>query len=277
MNPLGLEYLTVYGCHPLDYIRMAADLGYAHVSLMTRKLDFPGMPPHAPVPFEEPALRREMLALLADRGVSIGLIDGFSFHRDMPAPDFRAMLDIVAELGVGRINCAATVELGRAIDGMGRLAELAAQYGVLLTVEAIPTFTIGDLPTALHVIDQVANPNFKLLIDTMHIARTGGAALLATIDPALIGYAQICDGPAGMPSGEVYFDQALHQREIPGEGELPLVDMMACIPAGIIASAEVPLRSLRAAGVSDRERARLVAEGSRQVLAAAAAVRRRAV
>ena len=97
--------------------------------------------------------------------------------------------------------------------------------------------------------------------------------MLAEIDPALIGYVQICDGPAGMPSGEVYFDQALHQREVPGEGQLPLVEMMACIPEHIVASMEVPLRSLREKGVSDAERARLSAVGSRKVLEAAHARR----
>ena len=97
--------------------------------------------------------------------------------------------------------------------------------------------------------------------------------MLSEIDPALIGYVQICDGPAGMPSGEVYFDQALHQREVPGEGELPLVEMMACIPEHIVASMEVPLRSLREQGVSDAERARLSAVGSLKALEAAHARR----
>lgn len=275
MNPLGLEYLTVYGCHPLKTVRIAADIGCSHLSFFTQAVDFPGMPPHPPSLFDDAGLRRDMLTALDDHGLSIALIDGFGFASAEGAKldMLRAQLDIVCELGVDKVNTSSTLEWGATIDKVGMLTELVAEYGLILTIEAIPTYTIGDLPAALAVLKEVDRPNLKLLIDTMHIARTGGARLLAEIDPGLIGYVQICDGPAGMPSGEIYFDQALHQREVPGEGELPLVEMMACIPEGIVASMEVPLRSLRAAGVSDAERARLSAVGSLKVLAAAHARR----
>jgi sugar phosphate isomerase/epimerase len=269
MNPLGLEYLTVYGCPPLDTIRIAADIGCSHLSFFTHSLDFPGMPPAPPCLFDDARLRKDVLAALDDHGLSIALIDGFGFNEKAKAADHRAQLDIVCELGVPRVNTSSTLEWGATIDKIGTLADLTAEYGLMLTIEAIPTYTIGDLPSALAVLKAVDRPNLKLLIDTMHIARTGGAGLLAEIEPALIGYVQICDGPAGMPSGEVYFDQALHQREVPGEGELPLVEMMAAIPEHIIASMEVPLRSLREKGVSDAERARLSAVGSLKVLEAA--------
>ena len=275
MNPLGLEYLTVYGCHPLDTVRIAADIGCSHLSFFTQAVDFPGMPPHPPSLFDDARLRKDVLAALDDHGLSIALIDGFGFASDegAKAADLRRKLDIVCELGVTRVNTSSTLDWAATIDKVGRLADLTAEYGLMLTIEAIPTYTIGDLPSALAVLQEVDKPNLKLLIDTMHIARTGGASLLSEIDPALIGYVQICDGPAGMPSGEVYFDQALHQREVPGEGELPLVEMMACIPEHIVASMEVPLRSLREQGVSDAERARLSAVGSLKVLEAAHARR----
>jgi sugar phosphate isomerase/epimerase len=273
MNPIGLEYLTIYGCHPLDTISMAADLGYSNVSFFTHSLDFAGMPPAPPSLFDDAKLRKEVLACLDDRGLSIPLIDGFGFNERASDRDRRAQLDIVCELGVPRVNTSSTLGWSETIDKIGMLADLADDYGLMLTIEAIPTYTIGDLPSALAVIEQVNRSNLKLLIDTMHIARTGGAELLARIDPDLIGYCQICDGPAGMPAGEVYFDQALHERGIPGQGELPLVEMMACIPENIVASAEVPMRSLRTAGVSHAEIARRVFEGTRSVLEAAAARR----
>lgn len=275
MNPLGLEYLTVYGCHPLDTVRIAADIGCQHLTFFTQAVDFPGMPPHPPSLFDDSRLRKDVLAALDDHGLSIALIDGFGFAsaEGSKIATLRAQLDIICELGVTRVNTSSTLEWGATIDKVGTLADLVGEYGLMLTIEAIPTYTIGDLPSALAVLEQVGRPNLKLLIDTMHIARTGGARLLTEIDPALIGYVQICDGPAGMPSGEVYFDEALHQRAVPGEGELPLVEMMAAIPEHIIASMEVPLRSLREKGVSDAERARLSAVGSLKVLKAAAARR----
>ncbi len=274
MNPLGLEYLTVMGCHPLDYVRIAADIGCRHVAFHTSALDFPGMPPPAPSIFADAALRREVKAAIDDLGLSVHLVDGFGFHDRDPRPDHRALLDMSAGIGATRISCGLAMELNAGIEQIARLADEAAPYGFTVLIEGIPTYTVGTLAEALHVVETIDKPNLKLLIDTMHTARTGGVELLRTIDPALIGHVQICDGPAGMPAGEVYFDQALYQREIPGEGELPLVEMMACIAPDIVAGMEIPLRSLREAGVSDAERARRAAEGSRKVLEAAARARR---
>ena len=274
MNPLGLEYLTVMGCPALDYVKIAADIGCSHIAFHTRALDFPGMPPPAPSIFEHARLRGEVVAAIADHGLSVHLVDGFGFHDRDPDPDHRALLDMSAEIGATRISCGIAMELGAGIERIAALAEQAASYGFTVLIEGIPTYTVGTLPEALHVVTTVGKPNLKLLIDTMHTARTGGADLLATIDPALIGHIQICDGPAGMPAGPVYFDQALHQREIPGEGELPLVEMIAAMPSHLVAGMEIPLRSLREAGVSHHERARRAAEGSLRILAAADALRR---
>jgi sugar phosphate isomerase/epimerase len=274
MNPLGLEYLTVIGCPALDYVRIAADVGCSHIAFHTRPLDFPGMPPPTPSIFEDAKLRREVIASIADHGLSVHLVDGFGFHDREPDPDHRALLDMSAEIGATRISCGIAMALDAGIDRIAALAEQAAPYGFTVLIEGIPTYTVGTLPEALHVVNTVGMPNLKLLIDTMHTARTDGVELLGTIDPALIGHIQICDGPAGMPAGDVYFDQALYQREIPGEGELPLVEMIASMPADLIAGMEIPLRSLREAGVSDAERARRAAEGSFKVLEAADRLRR---
>jgi sugar phosphate isomerase/epimerase len=269
MNPLGLEYLTVMGCHPLDYVRIAANIGCSHIAFHTKALDFPGMPPPAPSIFEDARLRKEVTSSIRDHGLSVHLVDGFGFHPRDPDPDYRALLDMAAEIGAAQISSGIAIEMDAGIERIAALADQAAGYGLTVLIEGIPTYTVGTLPEALHVVTSAGKPNLKLLIDTMHTARTGGAGLLATIDPALIGHIQICDGPAGMPAGPVYFDQALYQREIPGQGELPLVEMIASMPAHLVAGMEIPLRSLREAGVSDAERARRAAEGSRKVLEAA--------
>ena len=33
MNPLGLECLSVFGLHPVEFIRLVGDLGCSHVTL----------------------------------------------------------------------------------------------------------------------------------------------------------------------------------------------------------------------------------------------------
>ena len=56
--------------------------------------------------------------------------------------------------------------------------------------------------------------------------------------------------------------------------ELPLVEMIASMPAQLVAGMEMPLRSLREDGVAEAERARRSAEGSFKVLEAADKLRR---
>jgi len=82
------------------------------------------------------------------------------------------------------------------MDQFGALADLAAVFGVELTTELAPGLTVADLPTALAAVRDVGRSNFRLLIDTMHLVRSGsGASDLARIDPNLIGYIQLCDAP----------------------------------------------------------------------------------
>jgi hypothetical protein len=62
----------------------------------------------------------------------------------------------------------------------------------------------------------------------------------------------------------------MFERRVPGDGEMPLEAILAHVRPDVIVSAEVPLRARREAGVSDLERARLVVDGTRRVLAACA-------
>jgi len=98
------------------------------------------------------------------------------------------------------------------------------------------------LTIALAAIDHVGSPNFSLLIDTMHVLRSGSlAADLAAIDPALIGYVQICDAPLE-PVVANYAEESLFERMVPGEGELPLREILAVLPPGRVIGLEVPMR-----------------------------------
>jgi len=76
---------------------------------------------------------------------------------------------------------------------------------------------------------------------------------------------QFCDAP--LRGEKEYFFEALEQRCMPGEGELPLADMLAALPRGIPLSIEIPHKRLAQAGVAHAERVRRAVEGTRAVLA----------
>lgn len=269
MNRLGIETISVFALPPVEFVNLAADLGCRYISTGLESLDYN---PHGYRKFslrEDKVLRREMIAAMRDRGISISLGEGFTLR---PGEDVRerrqADLDVMCELGVKRINTVSLdSDLARTVDHFGTLADMAAAANVEVTTELVPGLTIADLPTALAVVRQVGRSNFRLLIDTMHLVRSGSrAADLAKIDPNLIGYIQLCDAPL-MPRFATYFEEAMFERMAPLTGELPLLEVMRVLPRDLPVGIEVPLRSQAAAGIGPRERLGPVVESARRLLA----------
>jgi len=174
----------------------------------------------------------------------------------------------LAELGVPRINVVSLEpDLPRTFDEFAALAELAAQRNIGTVVEPVPGLTIGDVATALAARDYVGRRDFRLLIDTMHLVRSGsGPAELATIDAEHIGYAQLNDTTL-QPRIDNYMEEAMFERMVPGEGELPLNEILSALPEDTIIEIEVPRRSLALAGVGPIERLRPCVEAARRLMA----------
>jgi sugar phosphate isomerase/epimerase len=104
------------------------------------------------------------------------------------------------------------------------------------------------------------------LIDTMHVVRSGSnAADIAAVDPDYIGYAQLNDTTL-QPRLDNYMEEAMFERMVPGEGELPLLDILSVLPPDVILEIEVPRRSLALAGVSPVDRMRPCVDAARRLL-----------
>jgi sugar phosphate isomerase/epimerase len=267
---LGIEFLSVFGLPPVQYVNLAADLGCAHIS--TGLYSFGSSPHNYPQWSlkDDPALRREMIAVLRDRGVSISLGEGLSVRPGMEISARAAELAVMHELGVKRINTVSLdPDLPRTFDQIARLTEMAHALGIETTTEFGPGLTLGDLPTALAAVRHVAQPHFRLLIDTMHLARTGsGAADLAALPPDMFGYVQLSDAPR-VSKFPTYMEEAMYERMVPGTGELPLQGILAALPRHLVISLEVPQRSLALAGEGPHERLGRCVTAARSLLAAA--------
>jgi sugar phosphate isomerase/epimerase len=217
---------------------------------------------------DDPALRREMLAAMRDRGISISLGDGFVVAPDRDIRDSAEDLEIMAELGAPRVNTISfDPDVSRSTDQIGTLVEMAADAGMETTIESSPGFTPGDLPAALDIISTVGRPDLRLLVDTMHVMRGGAApADLAALDPDTIGYVQLSDVPL-TPVGPTYYEEALFNRMVPGSGELPLLEILAAVPRDRVISLEVPNRSQVEAGLSPHERLGRSVDAAKNLLA----------
>jgi sugar phosphate isomerase/epimerase len=269
MERLGIEFLSVFGMPPVEFVNLAADLGCRYISsgLGPAPYDPPTYPPFSLK--DDPALRREMIVAMRDRDVSISLGEGMLVHPDSDVRDRAPDLEIMAELGVHRINTLSLdPEWNRSIDQFGMVVDMATAAGMETTMETSPGFTPQDLPTALEVIRAVGRPNFRLLVDTMHIVRGGAtAADLAALDPDTVGYVQLSDVPL-IPSGSSsYYEEAMFDRMVPGTGELPLLDILAALPRDLVIGIEVPNRAQAQAGLSPYERLGQCVAAARALLA----------
>jgi sugar phosphate isomerase/epimerase len=116
-------------------------------------------------------------------------------------------------------------------------------------------------------VSEVGDPDAGVLIDALHLARTGGVpADVAALPPNLVRSVQLCDGPAASPRtvGEIVAE-ARGKRLPPGAGELPLSDLLQAVPNDVALSIEAPMDDRRGA----EARARHLYEATRRLLAAA--------
>src|SRR5208283_4518605 len=145
VDRLGIGFLGGFGLPPVEFVNLTADLGCSQMSAVVQGLPLVplGYPPFSLK--DDVALRRDVLAAMNHRGVTISLGDGFLV---LPGAEMRTLsgdLDVLAELGVPQINVVSLdPDLGCTFDQFAILAELAAQRGIQTVVEPVPGLTVGD-------------------------------------------------------------------------------------------------------------------------------------
>ncbi len=261
--------LSGLGLPPLELVTLAADLGCAHIS--TGLFQMPAQ--YNPLGFPDwslktdAVLRRDMIALMAERGISISLGEGFAVRPGVNMADRGEDMDIMAELGArGLGGVSMEADAPRALDEFATLAEMAHARGMIATIEFAPIQVISTLAEALDVVTHVDQPHFRLMFDAMHFFRTGGKVEeIKALDPALIGYAQLCDAPAG-PPGDDYVTEAMFGRRVPGEGNLPLADFVRALPNDIPIGLEIPMLAKAQAGISAYDRLKPAVDAAKHFL-----------
>jgi len=267
MHPLGVDYLTMFGTHPLRYAELAAKAGAQTIALWSANME--------PLPngasryslLDDLALCRDLRRTLDDNGLRLGMVDGLVVWPGRRVRDYERGFSQLAELGVTLANTVSFDAMARSRDEFAELVEMAEPYGMTITLESCPALTVRTLAEARAIVREVCRPNFKLLIDTMHVTRSGEADMVPTLDPSEIGYVQISDVPLVGPHSDAgYMEEAMCGRLIPGEGEAPLAMMLGNIPDDVIVSVEVPMRNRQEAGWSHLRCAQAALEGARRVL-----------
>jgi sugar phosphate isomerase/epimerase len=265
---IGIDFISVFGLPPVQFVALAAELGCQHISIALTPM--PGNPLGYPLWSlrDDAGLRKDLVAVLRDHGISISLGEGFLLRPGTDIREAAGDMVLMRELGVPCINIVPIdPDWSRSIEQLSLFAEMAAAHGLAATLEYMPGMRIGDLATAAAAVNEVGNQSLRLLIDAMHLFRSGGgAADVAALAPEMIGYVQLCDVPV-ISKYAAYGDEARHYRLPPGEGELPLRDFIAALPRDLMVGLEVPMLGEALAGVGPYERMSRCVQAARALLA----------
>jgi sugar phosphate isomerase/epimerase len=269
VRPLSLAHLTVLDTTPPELVAVAAAAGFRTIGIRLTATPSVGVPPYD-VLHDGPMLR-ETLARLADTGVSVLDTEFLRFEPDQPDGIPEGFLEVSARLGARHVLLmSAEPEESRTLDRFGDLCDRAARYGLHVNLEFAVYTGVRTLAHAASVIARSGRSNASILIDALHFSRSGGVpAHVAQVDPSLFRYAQICDAGPDMPGSTdtpALVREARTGRLLPGEGVLPLKELVAALPAQLPLAIEAPCRAT--ADLPALERARRAYRALRALLPA---------
>lgn len=247
-HPLALCHYTMVDVAPPDFVALADEAGFDAVSLM---LQFPagigfGYPMHG-----DTTMRRETKRRLDDTGVTLYDASTCRLEPDTDVESFRPMMESAAYLGAKRFNVNGNdPDDARLTDRFATLCAIGAEFGIGAGIEFMMITCVKTLDDAVRLIERSGATNAALTIDAVHLARSGGTpAHVAALDPSLISYVQLCDGPA-VVEPERWLWEAGTQRMLPGEGELPLRALIDAVGPDVLLGVEAPSQIRRDAGQS---------------------------
>lgn len=240
MIPLSLAHLTVLDVAPPALFDLATGAGYQNVGIRI----LPAVPGAVCYPLSRPTVL-EWRRRMAGAGVGVHDVEFIPLTPDIRVGDYAQTMALAAELGARRLNVSGDdANFDRLAENFGALCDLAADLGMGVDLEFMRFRTVGTLHQALDIVTRAGRPNGRLLIDLLHLYRSGGTAgMLRGVPLSALGSVQLCDAPLKDPTDAGLADEARQGRLFPGEGELPLMAFMDALPGDICVGVEVPAES----------------------------------
>jgi sugar phosphate isomerase/epimerase len=236
---------------PLDVLDAARDAGFGAAGLRISGRN-PGDPwPSTAAPNAFEAIRTRA----AESGVRISSASGYYLSERTALPDLLANVEAARRLGAPVIvqGCFEP-DLARVAALLRDYARAAADAGVRIALEFMPMSSLKTIADAQRVIGESGAANVGLLIDALHLARSGaGPAEVQVLDPRNIVFAQLCDAAASLPPGVTLLDEAMTGRLYVGDGGLDLAGLVAALPPTMELELETPVTA--DAALPARERA----------------------
>jgi sugar phosphate isomerase/epimerase len=261
---ISLAHLTVVDATPLELIDAAKAGGFDSIGL---RIVAP-MPTDRIVPVVgDEAMIRSIENRLAETGIDILDVEAIWLTADSDVSSYAQVFETGARLGAAHVLVVGNdPDEGRVIENFARLAALARPFGLKAMLEFIPYCQTRTVEAAHRVVSQAAQPNAGVLVDALHLSRSGGSpADLRVLDPTWLSYGQICDARKSPPvTRDRLRMEARTDRFYPGRGGLPLTELLDALPAGIPLGVEAPC--VEYSHLAPVERGRLCGEMTRAFL-----------
>lgn len=253
---IGLAHLTLLDVSPPELVTVAASAGFDNVGLRVAAVG-----PHEerwPMTPGSPMLD-ETVRRMDDAGVRVLDVEVLVLGPDTRGEHYEATLETGARLGARFLNVMGDdPEPQRIGETFARLTADARPYGLRPLIEPIQFKAVRDLHQAVRIAARSGGGGVE--IDALHFCRFGGDLdELRAVDRGLLPLLQVCDAPSTLPSslprpsrlprgqatdGDPRILEARAMRLLPGDGELPLLELLAAMPSGIPLSVEAPVLSL---------------------------------
>lgn len=215
----------------IEKLQAIADAGFDGVEIFENDfLAFDGSP-------------KEVGKIVRDAGLKITLFQPFRDFEGMPEPQrsrtfdrAERKFDVMQELGTDLMLICSNVSplalggIDRAAEDFRELGERAAKRGLRVGYEALAWGRhINDHRDAWEIVRRADHPNVGLILDSFHtLARKIDVASIRAIPKDKIFIVQLADAPL-IEMELLHWSR--HYRNMPGQGDLPVVDFMRAVAA----------------------------------------------
>jgi 4-hydroxyphenylpyruvate dioxygenase len=186
---------------------------------------------------------REVARMIRDHGLEITLFQPFRDFEGLPeglrAKAFdraERKFDLMQELGTDLVLFCSSCHpkamggIDRAAADFSELGERAAKRGIRVGYEALAWGThVNDHRDAWEIVRRADHPNIGLIVDSFHTLGRGiDPETIRRIPGDKIFFVQLADAPK-IDMDLLYWSR--HFRNMPGEGDLPVLDFMRAVIA----------------------------------------------
>jgi sugar phosphate isomerase/epimerase len=190
---------------------------------------------------------KDMVTMASDNGVALRHLDTLTDWAPIRVPSeidaaLRSRFDVSADecfaiceaLGLETILAVAGYDKGAIpldilVDGFGRLCDRAARNGLWVDLEFMPFWGLPDLATTWTIVGAAQRKNAGIMVDTWHFSKGNpDFALLKSLPGECLVSVQVADAMQTQ-RGATLFEDTVRFRKFPGEGELPIAEILTIL------------------------------------------------